>query len=69
MLLHLPLVHDGKSSCDDTGESEDADENDLRIHSVGETQPNESRLSCGAEGERSQTEFYYTERQGVHRFD
>ena len=49
MLLHLPLVHDGKSSCDDTGESEDADENDLRIHSVGETQPNGWRLSCGAE--------------------
>ena len=67
MLLHLPLVHDGKSSCDDTGESEDADENDLRIHSVGETQPNESRLSCGADLKCSQTEFYNTVRQDVNR--
>src|SRR3989442_11093203 len=29
--------------------------------------PNESRLSCGAELEGSQTEFYYTVCQGVHR--
>ena len=29
--------------------------------------PNESRLSCGAELEGSQTEFYYTVCRGVHR--
>ncbi len=29
--------------------------------------PNESRLSCGANLRCSQTEFYYTVRQGVHR--
>ena len=48
MLLHPSLAHDGEGSCKDTGESEKACENDLGIHSVGKSQPNESRLSCGA---------------------
>ena len=48
MLLHPSLAHDGKGRCNDTGESDKACENDLRIHSVGKSQPNESRLSCGA---------------------
>jgi len=48
MLLHPSLAHDGEGSCNDTGEGEKACENDLGIHSVGKSQPNESRLSCGA---------------------
>src|SRR6266545_3955173 len=38
-----------------------------RIDVWWDAQPNGSRLSCGAELECSQTEFYYTVLQDVHR--
>ena len=48
MLLHLSFVHDGKGSCYDTCESQDACKKGLVVQSVGGPQPNEMRLSCGA---------------------
>src|SRR5213075_2832176 len=69
MLLHPSLAHDGEGSCNDTGEGEKACENDLGIHSVGKSQPNGWRLSCGATLEWSQTECYYSVLEGVYRID
>jgi hypothetical protein len=67
MLLHLALVHDGKGSCHDARNSQDAWKKKLVFQLGGGPQPNEVRLSCGAEHEGSQTEFYNTVRQGVNR--
>jgi hypothetical protein len=36
MLLHPSLVHDSKSSCDDTSQSQDACDKYLGFHSTGE---------------------------------